>query len=326
MSLRDQMVELLAAQPGMTSAQLREAMSAMGLNIGKNEPANTLNVMTKQGRVRHEGEMPARRYYAVAGAAAPQHGGSKPGRTLAKAATAAEQSATPPQRPAPPVVTAADLVRQQLADAIHEHLATGDGWHSAEDIAADLDEGRQPVALAVADLMRAGRVTRRADASGRWVYQDKRAGDMHVAHAAPAAMQEVHAAPAPEAVAAPAPAAAKTQPAERVSSNGNPAPESFVTETPPRQPRQHPVARAEVVAEVGGKQVPLGEVLSRMKLALKDPVPVDFPYAIGLEITAVEDLLGDACDARLPHDAIKALVLAQGSLRRAVAALQQRTA
>ena len=310
MSVRNQMVELLTAQPGMTASQLREAMMAMGLTIGKNEPACTLNNLRKQGRVRHEGEMPARRYFAVDGAEAPKVGGRKPGHKHAQA-TAIEAGKA---KAAAPPVTPADIERLRLGDVIAAHLAEGDEWDSAEQIAADLLEPRQAVALAISDLVKAGRVSRRADATGRWVYRDKREGDMHVVHTAPEAKQEAHPAPAPEAVAAPAPAPAITHPAERVSSNGNPAPESFAVEAAEPPPAAPPTS------------VSLGDVLGRMRDALKDPEPVDFPYAIGLEIAAVEDLLGDACDAKLPHAAIKALVLAQGSLRRAVTALQQRAA
>lgn len=314
MSVRNQMVALLTAQPGMTAAQLREAMMAMGLTIGKNEPACTLNILRKQGRVRHDGEMPARRYYAVDGAPAPKVGGRKPGFKEAKAAAVEAGKA---KAAAPRVAAAAlpaDIEREQLADTIHEHLVAGDGWHSAEEIAADLLEPRQAVALAISDLVKAGRVSRRADTTGRWVYRDKREGDMHVVHTAPEAKQEAHPAPAPEAVAAPVPATAITQSAEQVSSNGNLAPESCAVEVAGPVPTAPPTS------------ISLGTVLERMRGALKDPEPVDFPYAIGLEIAAVEDLLGDACDAKLPHAAIKALVLAQGSLRRAVTALQQRAA
>lgn len=315
MSVRNQMVELLTAQPGMTAAQLREAMMAMGLTIGKNEPACTLNNLRKQGRVRHEGEMPARRYFAVDGAEAPKVGGRKPGHKDAQAAAieAGKAKAAAP-RVTPPVTTPADIERLRLGDVIAAHLAEGDEWDSAEQIAADLLEPRQAVALAISDLVKAGRVSRRADATGRWVYRDKREGDMHVVHTAPEAVQEAHAAPALEAVAAPVPATAITQSAERVSSNGNLAPESCVVEAADAAPTAPPTS------------ISLGTVLERMRGALNDPEPVDFPYAIGLEIAAVEDLLGDACDAKLPHAAIKALVLAQGSLRRAVTALQQRAA
>lgn len=314
MSFRDQVVAVITAQPGSSAARIKEALEELGVTLAKNEPASTLHVLKGQGRVRHEGDWPARVYFAVEGAVAPAHGGSKPKaeRTPSKRRPAKAQAeldphnarAIPDAKPAT-LASATDILRQELADVIVKHLGEDDGWDTAEQIASDLAEPRLAVNLALSDLMKASRVCRRADATGRWVYRDKREGDeVQVAHRGePAPVL------APDAVEADA----RTQAAEPVSSNGNSGPESFM-----------PTPEAPTVAHGGA--VTLDDVLSRMKRALADSVPVDLPYAIGLEIDALDDLMGDACDMKVPHGAIKALVVASSSLRRAVAALQSRAA
>lgn len=289
MSLRDQMVALLVAQPGMTAAELREAMQAMGLNIGRGEPAVTLRVMREQGRVRYEGEMPGRRYYAVDGATAPTVGGRRPKKVVPSLFAANSVPAAKPT--VDQLAPAATIERQQLRDVVLQHITDGGSWISAERIAADLGEDRQPVALAVADLMREGKLQRHAASDGRWEYQVKGA-------AVPALPE--HASETPPVSKAPVEVsiAAETQSDERVSSNGNPAPENFALE--PAAPT------------VGLRQF--------IQRAL-DEAPVNLPHAIGLELVAIEDILGNACDAQAPHSAIKALVAASSSLRRAQLAL-----
>lgn len=294
MSIRSEVLGLVSAKPGTTCAQLRAAMLATGAIVTKNEPSATLHLLRKQGLLRIEGEWPERTYFVIEGAAAipleraPRKSPTKP----TKAKTESELSpfaarSIPPVR-ATPDVSEADAARLRLADAIVQHLELGAAYVPSEDIARDMAESRHDVAMAISLLMRDRRITRHADATGRWVYRDKRPGDEP---------------PAPSPL--PVSPVVPVEPANPVR-----LPEPVEAQTVEARPR--------LTAEEFNA---IEKFMAITDQALDLP---SLPGSIRLEMTAIEDILGEACDAEAPHAAIKSLVVAQVALRRALDVLTPR--
>lgn len=319
---REAVMGVVAREPGATHARVVEVLAAAGLhNRVKNEPSNTLWVLIKQGRVRAEGVRP-KTYFSTGKPARPS-GGSMPGAGRKPLATkvqapeaiavaaptvvaqpAVAAPAVAAARAAPVVTTDADQARLDLAEAVMQHLGLAEDFDSAEQIATDLGEERYPVAMAIALLVRQGRITRKADATGRWVYRDRRPGDgADAVRAAPAAAAEAVSQP-------PAAEVAKAELAEPVSYNGNSGPGNFAA-----VPASRPDKTRMTAAEFAG-------IEKFLDIVDTEQGPLSLPAAIGLELTALDDLLGEACDAQAPHAAIKLLITAQGALRRAVGVLQ----
>lgn len=283
MTIRDGILGILRAQPGNTAAQVRESMHALGICVAANEPYATLNRLVRVKRAYCEGTHGSKRYFAL----------TSEGGIARDAGPAAAPASDPVPAVAEAPVADADAARLDLANVIVDHLKLEDTFASAEQIAADITESRHDVALAIALLMRQKRVTRRDDGTGRWVYRDVRPAD---AAEAAAIRQAIF--------------GDKTKVAEPVSSNGKTEPESFAS-----VPASAPVAAAPRMTPEE-----FVTVQKFLELPLPDLDPADLPGAIRLEMTALDDLLGQACDTGAPHPAIKGLVVAQGALRRALEA------
>lgn len=164
-SFTARVLEELRARPGITCGALSKALETAGCVLGRNEPSASLHNLVKQGRARHEGAQPNRRYYAVQASAVEA--------TLPVAAAMARKPEAPtvaggmPDRPppaAPPAPRggpASDDPIAQLADVIEQHLELEGGWHRSAVLAKDLDEEQFKVARALAMLDAGGRTSSR---------------------------------------------------------------------------------------------------------------------------------------------------------------------
>ena len=294
-SVRNSIVDLITKSPGLSAAQIKTAMTDAGIAVGKNEPHATLYKLVEQGRLRPEGEKPFRRYYAVEGAVAPPSGPRAPAAARQAAAEAATVRVTKP---------ASDDPLDLLDDAIAQHLELCEPWITRDRIAADIDEEPLDVARALKRLVDAKRASVRT-VEGRREYAH---GTVTWSPEADNAADE------------------SVRPASCVETGPLSDSHGMVagSDADPANPREEVIYTPPAVSE---QQM----LLSMQQNALANScAPLPSARHTGSTLTAVvrhsqddlDDLIGRACDERVDHAAIKALVTASAALRRASRHLQ----
>ncbi|MGE3907936.1 MAG: hypothetical protein AB7K36_01200 [Chloroflexota bacterium] len=277
-SLRDRIVAALRENPGSTAQQLAEQIGG----LAKNEPASTLNILCKQQRVRHEGEWPARRYFA--------HDGErvKLPRTGKRKKSDADSGLTKPADPS----EGAELLEQ-----VETALKSNGHWCTPGFISITMGLDRSAVTKALERLAADGRAVWRFVSTLEKCkqYAHSRMTDDPIGY------------PEEPAAAPPAPQAIESGP--RTDTHGPIAGEGL-RELAARDaasvitPPDAPVDRA--------WPQPTGMAIN----AAGDPVITVLDLANGIALD-IEDLIGRACDQQADYRAIKALAGAAGMVRRA---------
>ena len=296
-SLRDRIVAALRENPGSTAQQLAEQIGG----LAKNEPASTLNILCKQQRVRHEGEWPARRYFAHDGERVklPRTGKRKKSDAdsgIPKPDDAGAESASP-QDPA------AFLAR--VEQWLEKNCGT---WYAPGFVATAMGADKGAVATALEQLVESGRaVSRPVSSLGRTKQYLHRAGYCQAAEsehpAASDALQTLEPAAAP-----PAPQAMESGP---LTDTHGPIAGEGLRELAARDAASTVTVPTDAPVDLAWPQ-PTGMAID----AAGDPVITVLDLANGIAID-IEDLIGRACDQQADYRAIKALAGAAGMVRRA---------
>lgn len=296
-SLRDRIVAALRENPGSTAQQLAEQIGG----LAKNEPASTLNILCKQQRVRHEGEWPARRYFA--------HDGErvKLPRTGKRKKSDADSRLTKPADAEPGEGADSSLLLEQVETT----LKSLGHWCTPGFISITMDLDRSAVTKALERLAADGRAVWRfvstlekckqyAPAQGLCV------GDLQPTSAAVDAVQALD----------------TTAPAHDVQiADIPPTPDDGLRELAARESLAHAAHHALETLQDACNVVDqlVDEVDGLAKAIGGDPATLPgYARCIALDL---EDAIGRACDQAAPHAAIKALSVALGSTWRAITQL-----
>ncbi len=304
-TLRDRIVNALRAQPGMTQKELSTQLG----DLSDNEPASTLNILTKQQRVRHEGEWPARRYFAcddserlvLPRAGKRKKSGAESG--LAKLAQARVDSA----------VAGVEI------DQVEMLLQTWGTWWMPSALATAMQCDRDEMVKPLDQLVANGR------AVSRYVSTLQRG--KQYAHIDSAAARDM--------------ATPSTDSAEPAATPAGPTEAPQPVETGPLSDTHGPIASpAEGLRELAARDALL-HAAQGASTALHEAAQVieqladevdELDKAIGANPATLpgyarcialdlEDAIGRACDQRADHAAIKALSVALGSTWRAITQL-----
>ncbi len=309
-SLRDRIVAALRENPGSTAQQLAEQIGG----LAKNEPASTLNILCKQQRVRHEGEWPARRYFAHDGervklprAGKRKKSGADSG--IAKPADAGAESA--------PLEESALLLEQ-----VEKWLEAHGIWCAPGMLATAMRQGGYwtdggAVSDCLEQLVESGR------AVSRYVSSLGRAKQyLHVRHEQAAESEPLAASDDPQtmepAEAAPAPQAIESGP---LTDTHGPIAAKGLRELAARESLAHAAHHAlETLQDACNVVDQLADEVDGLAKAIGgDPATLPgYARCIALDL---EDAIGRACDQAAPHAAIKALSVALGSTWRAITQL-----
>ena len=352
-SVRDSIVDLITKSPGLSAAQIKTAMTDAGIAVGKNEPHATLYKLVEQGRLRPEGEKPFRRYYAVEGAVAPTSGPKAPAAARQAAAEAATVRVTKP---------ASDDPLDLLDDAIAQHLELCEPWITRDRIAHDIDENPLDVARSLKRLVDAKRASvRTVDGTREYAFGTvtwaPEATPTSTAAAAekpsePDAGETIPIRPAAvdaQADGLPAAAANPCEPPQsateatgaasiprtegsavtagrdrHLSDPANPREEVIYTPAASTAPEDAPILRRLRDLDAYRSAQATADRLSSALRAMPrfDCDALDLTDAVRDQHDDLDDLIGRACDERVDHAAIKALVTASAALRRASRHLQ----
>lgn len=330
-TLRERIVQALRGNPGMTAKELGDHLG----DLSDNEPASTLNILTKQQRVRHEGEWPARRYFACDDSerlVLPRAGKRKKSGAESRGA-----------KPAQGVADSAPAGAQHLPIADVERVLELHGtWCMPAFVATAMELDRDAVTEAMEQLVANGR------AVSRYVSTLQRGKQYaHISAAAQAAeapADEVHkpdtTSSMPTGPAKPCePNAEETTPI-RSDANGRadglPGPVGDHSAAAGKMVDQDHAGLRELAARdallhaAAGASTALHEA-SRVIEQLADEVdeldkaiganPATLPGYARCIALDLEDAIGRACDQRADHAAIKALSVALGSTWRAITQL-----
>lgn len=301
-TLRERIVQALRARPGITAKELAAELG----ELAGNEPASTLNILTKQERVRHEGEWPARRYFAcddsqrkvLPRAAKRKKSGADSG--MAKPADVSTNPAEPVKQ-TPETLTDPALFLSQVEQWLEEHGT----WCMPSRLAIPAHADMVAVADCLEQLVESGRAVSRFVSSLGRAKQYLHVRHEQAAEGEPAASDDLQTTEPADKL--PAPQAVESGPLTDI--HGSIAGEGLrklaardaaSVITPP----DAPVDRA--------WPQPTGMAID----AAGDPVITVLDLANGIAID-IEDLIGRACDQRADYRAIKALAGAAGMVRRA---------
>lgn len=296
-SLRDRIVAALRENPGSTAQQLAEQIGG----LAKNEPASTLNILCKQQRVRHEGEWPARRYFA--------HDGErvKLPRTGKRKKSDADSRLTKPADAEPGEGADSSLLLEQVETT----LKSLGHWCTPGFISITMDLDRSAVTKALERLAADGRAVWRfvstlekckqyAPAQGLCV------GDLQPTSAAVDAVQALD----------------TTAPAHDVQiADIPPTPDDGLRELAARESLAHAAHHAlETLQDACNVVDQLADEVDGLVKAIGGD-PATLPGYVRCIALDLEDAIGRACDQAAPHAAIKALSVALGSTWRAITQL-----
>jgi hypothetical protein len=340
-TLRERIVQALRGNPGMTAKELGDHLG----DLSDNEPASTLNILTKQQRVRHEGEWPARRYFACDDSerlVLPRAGKRKKSGAESREAKAAEQVAD----------AAVDEGAKwfQLVDDVEYWLKSYGTWCTPAFLVTTMESDKGSLADALEYLVSTGR------AVSRFVSALERA--KQYAHiSSPVAGEKAEpskdntepaATPADPAEAADPMLGGKGGPAAALSRGestrceaaavqkrlpcaepGSQAPQLF--ETGPLTDTHGPIAgeglrelaardAAAFLTQAATAYTDLARDMDQLDKAI-GANPATLPGYARCIALDLEDAIGRACDQRADHAAIKALSVALGSTWRAITQL-----
>lgn len=331
-TLRERIVDTLRGNPGMTAKELGDHLG----NLSDNEPASTLNILTKQQRVRHEGEWPARRYFACDDServVLPRAGTQKKSGAESALAKPADAGADYAEAGADPA---------QLADRIEQWLLEYAGWCSSWFIASALAGATglstDTVAMALQRLVDDGRVVWRFVSELQKVKQyahpsvlaqETSAGDAEGA----APTSSMPAAPAKPCV----PNAEETTPIRSDANGradglpgavGDHSPDASkmvdhagLRELAARDALLHAAQGASTALHEAAKVIEeLADEVDELDKAI-GANPATLPGYARCIALDLEDAIGRACDERADYSAIKALSVALGSTWRAITQL-----
>lgn len=299
-SLRDRIVAALRENPGSTAQQLAEQIGG----LAKNEPASTLNILCKQQRVRHEGEWPARRYFA--------HDGErvKLPRTGKRKKSDADSGMAKP-------ADAGALPNGELDAMVQAWMDSHAAWAAVREVSAGIQQDTSTVAASLARLCDAGTVIWRyvsamqrgkqyAPAQGRCV------GDLQPTPPTSAAVDAVQ-------------ALDTTAPAHDVQiADIPPTPDDGLRELAARESLAHAAHHAlETLQDACNVVDQLADEVDGLVKAIGGD-PATLPGYVRCIALDLEDAIGRACDQAAPHAAIKALSVALGSTWRAITQLSPR--
>ena len=301
-SLRDRIVAALRENPGSTAQQLAEQIGG----LAKNEPASTLNILCKQQRVRHEGEWPARRYFAC---------DDSQRKVLPRAAkrkkSGADSAIAKPADAEPSEGADSSMLLEQVETALRSlgHWCTP-GFIS---ITKGLD--RSAVTSALERLVAEGRAV--------WRYISTLEKSKQYAHSCmtddPIGYPEEPALQSLEPTAAPpAPQAIESGP---LTDTPGPIAAEGLRELAARESLAHAAHHAlETLQDACNVVDQLANEVDGLAKAIGgDPATLPgYARCIALDL---EDAIGRACDQAAPHAAIKALSVALGSTWRAITQL-----
>lgn len=281
-TLRDRIVAALRENPGSTAQQLAEQIGG----LAKNEPASTLNILCKQQRVRHEGEWPARRYFAHDGERVKLPRAGK--RKISGADGMAKPADAEPGEGAD---------SSQLLQQVETALKSLGHWCTPGFISITMDLDRSAVTKALERLVADGRAV--------WRFVSTLEKTKQYAHSC--MTDDPIGYPEEPAEASPAPQSIESGP---LTDTHGPIAGEGLRELAARDaasvitPPDAPVDRA--------LPHPTGMAID----AAGDPVITVLDLANGIALD-IEDLIGRACDQQADYRAIKALAGAAGMVRRA---------
>lgn len=281
-SLRDRIVDALRENPGSTAQQLAEQIGG----LAKNEPASTLNILCKQQRVRHEGEWPARRYFAHDGERVMLPRTGKRKKSDADSAMAKPADAEPGE---------ADL---SLLEQVETALKSLGHWCTPGFISITMNLDRSAVTNALERLVADGRAV--------WRFVSTLEKCKQYAHSCmtddPIGYPEepAEAPPAPQAIES----GALTDIHGPIAGEG-------LRELAARDAASAVTVPLDVPVDLAWPR-PTGMAID----TAGDPVITVLDLANGIALD-IEDLIGRACDQQADYRAIKALAGAAGMVRRA---------
>lgn len=283
-SLRDRIVAALRENPGSTAQQLAEQIGG----LAKNEPASTLNILCKQQRVRHEGEWPARRYFA--------HDGErvKLPRTGKRKKSDADSGLTKPADAEPGEGADSSLLLEQVETT----LKSLGHWCTPGFISITMDLDRSAVTKALERLVADGRAV--------WRFVSTLEKCKQYAHSC--MTDDPIGYPEEPAAAPPAPQAIESGPLTDIH---GPIAGEGLRELAARDAASTATVPTDAPVDLASPR-PTGIAID----AAGDPVITVLDLANGIAID-IEDLIGRACDQRADYRAIKALAGAAGMVRRA---------
>lgn len=300
LTLRQRIVQALRARPGITAKELAAELG----DLAGSEPASTLNILSKQGRVRHEGEWPARRYFACDDSqrkVLPRAGKRKK--------SGADSGLT---KPADAQQT---LPNSELDAMVQAWMDSHGAWAAVREVSAAIQQDTSTVAASLARLCDAGTVI--------WRYVSALQRGKQYAPAQGRCVGDLQPTPPTSAAAGAVQALDTTAPVHdvQIADISPTTPDDGLRELAARESLAHAAHHALETLQDACNVVDqlVDEVDGLAKAIGGDPATLPgYARCIALDL---EDAIGRACDQAAPHAAIKALSVALGSTWRAISQL-----